>query len=167
MKIDDIRDLFSYTEWANARIIDAARGLSEEQLTREIESSFRSIRDTLAHVAMAEWIWLRRWKGESPTAAPAWSANGASLETIVENLHAVEDERRELLDSITDEDLLRELPYRSIKGDPFETRLDHQMAHVANHSTYHRGQLTTMLRQVGVTPPTTDLIVFIRARNNQ
>jgi uncharacterized damage-inducible protein DinB len=132
MKVADVRDLFSYTEWANDRILESMRGLSEDQLSREIESSFRSILAT----------------------------------DVVENLRIVENERRELLDSITDEDLLRELPYRSMKGDPFETRLDLQMVHVANHSTYHRGQLTTMIRQAGAVPPATDLIVYVRTRND-
>jgi uncharacterized damage-inducible protein DinB len=141
--------------------------MTEEELTRTIVSSFPSIRDTLAHIVMAEWIWLRRWKGESPSAPPQWTENAPSLDTIVDNLRAVEAERRELLDSITDDDLAYELPYRSMKGDPFATRLDHQMAHVANHSTYHRGQLTTMIRQVGAKPPVTDLIHFLRTRNSK
>lgn len=161
MNVEEIRDLFSYTEWANARIVETLRGLSEEQLTRTIESSFPTIRDTLAHVVMAEWVWLRRWKGESPTAWPAWAEN-ATLDTLVESLHAVEEERRELLASLAEDDLRRGVEYRSLKGDPFTTRLDHQMQHLVNHSTYHRGQLTTMIRQVGVKPPATDLIVWFR-----
>ncbi len=163
MNVDEIRDLFSYTEWANERILECARGLSEEQFTRTIESSFPSIRETLAHIVMAEWIWLRRWKGESPTQWPEW-ADLSSLDAITGQLRAIEAERRELLDSLDEEALHRDLAYRSIKGDPLTTRLDHQMQHVANHSTYHRGQLTTMIRQVGVKPPATDLIVWYRNR---
>lgn len=162
MNVEDVRTLYSYTEWANERIIETLRDMSEEQFTRRIESSFPSLRDTLAHIVMAEWVWLRRWKGESPTAVPAWCEGAPSLDTIVENLRAVETERRELIESLTDEDLRRDIAYRSIKGDPFTTRLDHQIAHVANHSTYHRGQITTMMRQIGVTPPSTDMIVYIR-----
>lgn len=164
MNVEDVRTLYSYTEWANARIIETLRGMSGEQFTRTIESSFPSLRDTLAHIVMAEWIWLRRWKGESPDAVPAWTEAGPSLDTIVDHLRAIEAERRELLDSLRDEDLRRDIAYRSIKGDPFTTRLDHQLAHVANHSTYHRGQITTMMRQVGVTPPSTDMILYIRNR---
>lgn len=138
--------------------------MTGEQFTRRIESSFPSLRDTLSHIVMAEWVWLRRWKGESPTAVPAWTEAEPSLDTIVENLRAVEAERRELLDSLQEDDLRRDIAYRSIKGDPFTTRLDHQLAHVANHSTYHRGQMTTMMRQIGVTPPSTDMIFYIRNR---
>lgn len=167
MKVDDIRELFSYTEWANARILEVLEGLSEEQLTRTMESSFPTIRDTWIHIIVAEWIWLCRWKGTSPTAFPSWAENAPSLGVLTKNLRDIEAERRELLDSVTDDDLLRDLPYRSMKGDPFVNPLHFQMAHVANHSTYHRGQLTTMLRQAGAAPPATDLIVFIRTRNMQ
>jgi uncharacterized damage-inducible protein DinB len=163
MNVQEIRELFTYTEWANARILECARGLSEEQFTREIASSYPSIRGTLAHIVMAEWVWLRRWKGESPTAWPEW-ADLSSFDNVVEHLRAIEDERRELLDGLSEEVLQGELAYRSIKGDPFTTRLVHQMQHVANHSTYHRGQLTTMIRQVGAVPPATDMIVWFRNR---
>lgn len=162
MNRDEVRRLFSYTEWANARTIECVRGLDAEQFARHIDSSFPSVRDTLAHIVMAEWIWLRRWNGESPTERPAWTLNAPSLETIVDNLEAIQRERQELLDRITDEDLQRPLDYRLMNGDPQTTRLGDLMAHVANHSTYHRGQLTTMLRQIGVTPPSTDMIVWLR-----
>lgn len=164
MSVDNVRTLYSYTEWANERIIEALRGVTEEQFTRTIVSSFPSLRDTLAHIVMAEWVWLRRWKGESPTAPPAWTEAAPSLQTIVENLRAIEAERRALLDSLTEDQLRRDIAYRSMSGDPFTTRLDHQLAHVANHSTYHRGQITTMMRQIGVTPPSTDMIFYIRNR---
>lgn len=162
MNVDEVRRLFSYTEWANARIIDCLRGLSEEQLTRPIESSFPSIRDTLAHIVMAEWIWLRRWQGESPTQRPPWTLDAPSLQTIVENLEAIQHEREQFLNGLTDEQLQRALDYRTMNGEAHTNRLGELMSHVVNHSSYHRGQLTTMLRQVGATPPSTDLIVFLR-----
>ena len=163
MNVDEIRDLFSYTEWANERILETLRGMSEEQLTRPIESSFPSIRETLAHIVMAEWVWLRRWKGESPTEWPEW-ADLRSLDAITGHLRAIEAERRELLESLTDDELHRDLSYRSIKGDPFSNPLVGLMQHMVNHSTYHRGQLTTMIRQAGGKPPATDLIVWLRNR---
>ena len=164
MNRDDVRSLFSYTEWANGRILESVRGLSEEQFTREIVSSFPSVRDTLAHIVMAEWIWLRRWLGESPMQRPEWALSAPSLETIATHLEAVQDERRALLDRVTDEELQRPIDYRLMNGEAHSTPLGDLMTHVANHATYHRGQLTTMLRQIGVTPPSTDMIVFIRNR---
>ncbi|HVG25687.1 MAG TPA: DinB family protein, partial [Thermoanaerobaculia bacterium] len=144
-------------------IIGCLRGLTDEQFRRAIPSSFPSIRETLEHVIQAEWIWLRRWKGESPTSLPEW-ADLPTLHAAEVQLRAIERERRALLDALTSDALQGEVAYRSFKGDPFVTRLDHQMQHVANHSSYHRGQLTTMIRQVGRTPPTTDLIFWYRNR---
>lgn len=161
MNVDEVRRLFSYTEWANVRILECVRGLDGEQFTRRIESSFPTIRDTLAHIVMAEWVWLRRWAGESPAGPPQW-AHEPSLETMETNLLAVGRERAALLSTLAEEDLKRELSYRTMNGDSCTTPLGDLMVHVTNHSTYHRGQLTTMLRQAGASPPATDLIVFLR-----
>jgi len=161
MNVKDVRRLFAYTEWANALFFDAVDQLTEEQYARTIESSFPTIGDTLAHIISAEWIWLRRWKGESPMVAPPWTT-GASRETLHEQLRELEAERASFLEMLSDEALAAPLSYRSIKGDPFTLPLGEQLQHVVNHSTYHRGQLTTMLRQAGATPPGTDLSLFFR-----
>lgn len=157
MNVDEARRLFSYTEWANARFLDCVRLLSEEQFTRNIPSSFPTIRDTLAHMIFAEWLWLRRWKGENPTARPEWTKE-PSLDMLEMHLHQVEQERTHLLMTLNDDDLQRDLAYRNMAGDPFTNRLGDLMTHVVNHATYHRGQLTTMLRQAGATPPATDFV---------
>lgn len=162
MNIAEVRRLFAYNEWANARIVLSLRSLEQEQLERRIESSFPSIQATLGHIVSAEWIWLRRWKGESPESIPAWALEG-TLETLVPQLTEVETERAQFLAGMSDGDLERKIAYRSIKGDPFETRFDDMFRHVVNHSTYHRGQLTTMIRQVGGVPPSTDFVVFTRS----
>ena len=163
MNVEDVRRLFSYTEWANERILETVRGLSAEQFTRTVESSYPTVRDTMAHIVVAEWLWLRRWKGESPQAPPEW-LHEPSLQTIEETLRAVEAERRELFDTLADADLKREIAYRSISGDPFTRSYEEMFAHVANHSTYHRGQLVTMLRQVGAKPQSTDMTVFLNRK---
>lgn len=163
MILSEIRALYDYTEWANERMIAAIAQLSDEQYTREITSSFPSIRETLAHLAGAEWIWLQRWKGTSPSAQPEWSLS-APLSRLRENLRAVAAERRDFLDALDDQALEQPLTYRNLKGESFTNRLTDILMHVANHATYHRGQLTTMIRQVGALPPATDLIVYYRER---
>ena len=66
----DVQALIDYNYWARDRLLDAVDQLSPEQFTRDLGSSFRSVRDTLAHLHAAEWIWYHRWIGESPTALP-------------------------------------------------------------------------------------------------
>ena len=70
MNVAGLHSFFAYNEWANARLLGAVTDLSNEQFTKDLGSSFRSIRDTLSHIVAVEWVWLRRWKGESPLAAP-------------------------------------------------------------------------------------------------
>ena len=161
MTADEIRGLFDYTEWANDRMFTAIRKLSGEQCTRTLRSSYPTVRETLAHIVFAEWMWLERWKGANPAERPAWYASG-DVDTLENVLRSVAAERRRLLDSLDEDALDRPLHYRTMKGDPFTNRLADVLFHLVNHSTYHRGQLVTMIREVGGVPPSTDLIVFRR-----
>lgn len=163
MTIDEVRELFAYDAWANARVFEAASALPAEQLDQSIASSFPSVAATLAHVVGAEWVWLRRWLGESPAGFPEWVATPV-LADIKTRLAAVEQEREAFIAGLTDEELERVISYRTINGQAFADRLDGLMRHVVNHSTYHRGQVATQLRQLGLQPPATDMIVFLRQR---
>lgn len=163
MRVPDVLSLYSYNEWANARIFSAAAELDPEIFTTPRGSSFSSIRDTIAHIAASEWVWLRRWRGESPSGLPEWG----SLEeagALREKLREVEAARAAFLGELTDDDLTRPLPYRNLKGDLFSEPLAEQLLHVVNHSTYHRGQVATLSRQAGFAAPATDMIVFKRER---
>ncbi len=162
MDLTDIRRLYAYTDWANDRILGAIQGLSEEQFTRALVSSFPSIRDTLSHIASAEWIWLRRWMGESPLIPPEWM-NAQSFALLSDQMHRISSDREGYLAGLAADAIGSTLHYRSIKGDPFAMPLEQTLIHCANHSTYHRGQLVTMLRQVGAAAPATDYTLFIRA----
>ena len=161
--VSEINELFEYNRWANQRMIDVVATLSEEQFTRDLKSSFPSVRETLVHILSADWVWLSRWQGTSPTAFPTeWDV--ATLASITARWAELEQARSEFLDGLTPDALTSELAYRNTKGEPFTNPLGQLLRHVINHSTYHRGQLTTMLRQLGTTPPSTDLIVFIREK---
>ena len=162
MNAAEAQRLYAYTDWANDRILSAAAALTTEQLTREIVSSFSSIRDTLVHIAFAEWLWLGRWKGRNPTSEPEWTRD-ATIQTLLDRFLTTAEERRAFLDAQTDHSLGAVLHYTSMKGDPFAHPLGELLTHCANHSTYHRGQLVTMLRQAGATPPNTDYTQFLRA----
>lgn len=159
--IDEIRRLYAYNRWANHRILDAAGKLDPESWTVDLGSSFPSIQATLAHILAAEWIWLSRWQGTSPTGLPP-SWNLSTLEEIRARWADVENAREELLAALTDEDLDKAIAYRNLKGEPLMNTMGEMLRHVVNHSTYHRGQVVTMLRQIGAEAPSTDLILFYR-----
>lgn len=161
MTTAEARELFSYGSWATALMFSAAEALTQEQFEELAVSSFPSIRATLTHIVGAEWIWLRRWLGDSPTSAPVW-ADTPTLAELKLQLAAVEAERASFLARLTDADLAGVVTYRGLDGKAFSHPLGQLMKHVVNHSTYHRGQLATLLRQAGHTPPSTDFTRYLR-----
>ena len=166
MNIQDIRRLFDYTEWANDLAMEAADQLPDEDLRRDVGISHGSIFGTLTHTAGAEWIWLERWQGRSPTKAEAWPMwtpeACADIATLNERWLEVADRRAQLLRNLDEDSLAAELPFKLLSGDPSSMPLIDQMQHVVNHSTMHRGQVVGMIRQLGIEPPSTDLLFFLR-----
>lgn len=161
MRVSDVRSLYAYNEWANARMFMAAAQLEQSVFVEPRGNSFSSIRDTLAHIATSEWVWLRRWRGESPSAVPEWGSLERAT-ALMQKLAEIEADRAAFLRGLNDDDLERELSYRNLKGEDFTQPLVDQLVHVVNHSTYHRGQVATLSRQAGFPAPATDLIVFKR-----
>ena len=167
MTKDDIQLLYEYDRWANNRVLQAASALSAEQFTRDLRSSFRSVRDTLVHIIGGEWIWLAYWK--DPPHSATLLADLRKRRDALFNPHAfpdvaavqtkwmeVEKEQIEFVNRLTDESLEKMLPFRTT-----QIRLTHLMQHMANHSTYHRGQFATMMRQLDAEPLATDFHVFL------
>ena len=163
MNLDDIGRLFDYTEYANRLALDAAEKLAEEQQKHDFKISHGSIHGTLVHMAGAEWIWLERWKGVSHS--HIWTADDfTGIPALRLRWREIENERRQLLESLNEEKLHQELSYKNIKGEPFTLPLVEQMQHVVNHATLHRGQVVGMIRQLGVQPPVVDLLYYLIAQ---
>jgi uncharacterized damage-inducible protein DinB len=166
MNLTDIRHLFDYTEWANGLALNAAAGLTEENLRRDFNISHGSILGTLVHMAGAEWIWLERWKGNSPPKKEAWAlwTNEAcpDLKTLNQRWRDVVDRRTRFISELDESRLMSELAFKLLSGDPNSMRLVDQLQHVANHATLHRGQVVGMIRQLGLAPPSTDLLFYLR-----
>jgi len=167
MNIADIRRLFDYTEWANERALSAAEQLPDESLHRDVGISHKSIFGTLTHMAGAEWIWLERWQGRSPAKAEAWSLwtveSCADLPELKVRWQKVINGRAQHISGLDEERLAAELSFKLLSGDPSSMRLVDQMQHVANHATMHRGQVVGMIRQLGIEPPSTDLLFYLRS----
>jgi len=163
MTPDEMRVLYDYNAWANRRAMEAASALTDEQFTKQLGSSFSSVRDTLAHIFGAEWVWLERFQGRSPGALPD-AAQFATLPGL--RTAWLEHEARLLrfVGGLTQEDLNRVMEYKTLKFGTYSNPLWQSMQHLVNHGTYHRGQITTMLRQLGAQPILTDLMHFYRER---
>lgn len=164
MNLQDLRILLDYHYWARDRLLKAAEALTSEQWTRDLGSSFRSVRDTLAHLYSAEWAWCSRWQGTSPTAAlpadlfpdvPSLGKQWAELEGKV----------RTFVESLGEAGISRVFEYKLLGGQAGASVFWHMLQHMVNHGSYHRGQVTTMLRQLGAAPAKSmDLIAFYRER---
>jgi uncharacterized damage-inducible protein DinB len=154
-----IQELYRYNDWANDRVFEAVSSLTPEEFGRDLGSSHRSVCDTLTHIVWAEWIWLQRWKGTSPQ-----SVLRATEFSLPDALRArwlqLATEQRAFFEAVTAERLLEVVRYVNLQGQTWQYMLWRQMYQVVNHSSYHRGQITTMLRQLGARPVPTDFLVF-------
>lgn len=166
MTVDDVRVLYEYNSWANQRTLGACASLTPEQFTRDMGSSFRSIRDTLAHIYGAEWLWLERWNERIPPGLPS-AADFPDLATLRARWTEHDRNLRAYVSSLTPATLQRVIKYKNTRGTPYEGAIEPMLAHVVNHGTYHRGQVVTLLRQLGANPVATDLIAFHRERASQ
>ena len=163
MNPDFVHQILDFHYWARDRVLLATDVLDAEQYSRPMGNSFPSIRDTLTHIYQAEWIWYSRWNGVSPTSFPQVELPDlTALRTVWSGLeHKVRDYLRNA--GVTE--LQRVIPYRLMSGKEGASSLWQMVVHVVNHATYHRGQVTTMLRQLGAAPAqSTDMITFFRER---
>jgi uncharacterized damage-inducible protein DinB len=167
MNKDDMQLLFEYDRWANDSVLQAASTLSVEQFTRDLGGSFGSVRDTLVHIVAGEWGWLTIWKEPELTSAfvtELWARIGTifdpksyrDIAAVRAKWAEVEKEQLEFVNRVTDETLVKMLPVRGT-----HLSLAHLMQHMANHSTYHRGQVSLMMRQLGAVPVATDFARFL------
>ena len=163
MTLDDIRTLIEYNYWSNHRALDACAKLSAEQFTRDLGNSFPSVRDTLAHILAAEWIWHERWQGRSPQGLPP-GTDFPDLATIRTRWEKVEGDIRKFVAGLDEKALARVQEYRLVSGAASSQPYWQMIQHMVNHGSYHRGQITMMLRILGAKPVGTDLITFYRER---
>ena len=164
MTLQDCRTLLEYHYWARDRLLAALDPLTPDQFNRDLGSSFKSVRETVVHTYAAEWAWYSRWQGQSPTAlmtSDAFPDVAALRRAWTEQ----EQKTRAFLEDVGEGGLARVFEYKLLSGQPGATPLWQMLQHVVNHASYHRGQVTTMLRQLGAEPPKSmDMIAFYRAK---
>ena len=159
MQLDAIRELYDYNHWANQRVLSAMTPLTDDMFTRNMGNSFVSLRDTLAHILGAEWIWLERWLERSPKALLS-ASEFPTLQALERRWAAVRLDQNQYIQTLVPDRLNDDVSYTNTRGERYSYALWRQMLHVLNHSSYHRGQVTTLLRQMGAEPASTDLLVY-------
>ena len=157
------KELFDYNWWARDRQLEACGSLAPELFTRAVGGSFPSVRDTLAHLMLVEWIWHERWCGRSPRTFPAY-AEFPSPEALRRRWSEIERDVRGFVAGLADDALARPVTYSNLKGETWTYPLWRLLYHLLNHQSYHRGQVTSQLRQLGATPAPVDFLLYLDAR---
>jgi uncharacterized damage-inducible protein DinB len=160
MTADEARNHLRYSTWASRRLLDAALALDPELLHRDLGVPNKSVHGTLAHILMADRVWLAR-VSRRVLANPQ-----EQTESVEAEWPRVQEQWGALAESWADADLSQVIEYKDLKGNPYATPLWQIVLHVVNHATLHRGQAMAMLRQVGVAPPPTDLIFYYREQQS-
>lgn len=152
----------SYNRWANEQFVTWLSGASEEQLFRDVESSFNSLEKTLLHLWNTEHFWLQTLEGE-PWGYPLGRDFEGSPEELFEGWLDTSRNFENFVRAMSEEELAGD---RSLGKDREPTAVEAIVLHLFNHATYHRGQLITIGRQMGLTdPPRTDYIYYIRTHH--
>ena len=158
---DALGRLLDYTRWANHRIVRAAATLTLDEFRRDLNSSHGGVRGTLVHMMWAELIWLERWKG-LPNPRPFDESEFADVLALRERWNALDEHRSAWLAELPADGPAAIIRYKTLDGKPYEQLLWQLVQHVANHASYHRGQVTTFLRQLGAKAVNTDMVTWDR-----
>lgn len=160
--LDHIRRLIAFHHWATDAAFNALSPVSTDQLDRPWGGSFTTGRGLLRHVVGAERLWVDRWNGK-PATIPEFPAAHAGREYAAEWAQ-VRLEQRQFIQSLAPARLRENLTYVNMKGETKTYPFAHILVHCVNHGTYHRGQITHLLRDVGMPAPSTDYLFFEPAR---
>ncbi|MFN3492548.1 MAG: DinB family protein [Anaerolineales bacterium] len=163
MNKENIQLLYKYNQWANAKIMSAASKLTVEQFLVSGTFPHGGIRGTLTHALFAEWVWRKRWEGESPT-AKFRAEDFHDFKSLQTRWLEEEKELMKFVSEVTDEKLNSPFQYTSTEGVKYENILWESMLHVVNHGTQHRAEAAAMLTELGHSPGDIDMILFFRKK---
>lgn len=161
MTIQEVKLLFAYDSWAMNKFFDALELLPSEQLLRDMKTSHTSIHGTMVHIVGAEKLWCSRWTGV-PTEPILTAKDVPTLAALKEIWTAVGFDTAKFVGGMTDKKLGEIFETTTAKGEVQNHVYWQTMVHVITHSSYHRGQVVTMLRQQGTVPPSSGMNLFFR-----
>ncbi|MBN8703727.1 MAG: hypothetical protein J0M08_11730 [Bacteroidetes bacterium] len=149
----------AYNAWANKRLGILLLAIDSKILDTETPSSFNTIRKTIHHIWDAELIWMARLKNVDL----AWPPSNAYTNPSIADFAKTSQDFFEFAQTLTSEFLESSLSYKNTKGESYTNKKSGIIMHCMNHSTFHRGQVITMLRALGITDlKSTDLITYLR-----
>lgn len=153
-----------YNQWANSRLITLIKSLPEEMITQHVVSSFPNLRLTMLHLWNAESVWWQRMKLEENIYLPM-EKFGGSHEELYTNWKAQSKQWTDWLENASEAAITHEFIYNDSKKIRYKQHVFEVVQQLFLHQSYHRGQMVTILRQLGVTEiPSTDFIFFLRKK---
>ncbi|HEY2783419.1 MAG TPA: DinB family protein [Fimbriiglobus sp.] len=159
MTVADLRELFDYGHWANAKLFAVVERLTPEQFIQPVSGSHGTIRDTLVHIMSAEWGWIGRCGG--PDRGPALNPHDfPSPANLMALWRQVETRSRQFLAGMHEEDLARKVEFSFPGGVPHVLPVGLLLHHAAIHGTHHRGQVSLLLRLHGYNPDNFDFLLY-------
>jgi len=163
-----------YNAWMNDKIYTLAAELTDEERKRDLRAFFRSVHGTLNHLLLGDRAWLTRFTGETERfASYDGERKPIAVRSLAQELYADFEqlwrERRRTdadiagwVETLDEAALSRTLSYKTSSGVACSHPTWWAISHFFNHQTHHRGQVTTLLKQLGKDPGVTDLIAFMR-----
>lgn len=150
--------LYDYHTWATRRVLEAAGRLRLQQFVAA-QDGHEAIRDVLVHTVWAQWLWLERCQGASPTAI--WHAGQFPyVATLAARWREVDAATRAFLDTLAPTDLERIITYQNAAGQTWRYPVWQALLHQANHAQQHRSEAALLLTRAGCSPGSLDLLVF-------
>jgi uncharacterized damage-inducible protein DinB len=167
MSVAMVQDLYDYHRWANRTLYDFAARLGEPTCAREVGRQFshQNVTRMFAHLYGADWVWLSRWNGTSPTTIPGDELT--TMAVVREKWGSLQAEQKAFVDALHDADLGRVIEYKNTEGRAFRAPLGQLLVHVANHATHHRSEVATMVTMLSGSPPDTGINTWILVRSGQ
>ena len=148
-----------YSWWASQRAMESVRPLTVEEQTRYMYTSHHGVLATLVHIYQADRIWLSRLRG-TPRLTLADANEVFTLDSLAEAWRKVSQDFEIWTRELSDDAVTGLLKYVNLQGKTYELPIWQVILHVVNHASYHRGQITTMLRQLNHNPLVTDLVAY-------
>jgi uncharacterized damage-inducible protein DinB len=159
-KLELVRALYEYNEWANNHMLEAAGRLTDEEFSLKQGASFESVEGNLAHIVGAQTVWLQRWTGGVNPKPVLEFQKMRGLPSIRQAFEKSHGELRSFVASLTEDGLERVLAYRDSAGNPYERPMWQLMSHVVNHGTHHRAETAMAMGLLGKPMRELDYIYF-------
>ncbi len=156
---DDLSSLYAYSRWADERVASALRSLPEGDYVREVGGGWPSVRATWVHLAGATDAWARRFSGVDATRLPTVEEL-PGVEDAVRLLFAAHERLAAFVAALPASRAGEPFTWKNLKGESRTAPFWVVLRHVVNHGSYHRGQISSMVRRLGGKPVSTDMVVW-------